>query len=88
MRLSMSGPTPAPPTSGTVTGIADHTREAQGVVDARLLDLVPSRSGKTHADWLKDRAGAFTARIKTAARDPSRGHADGTHDEHPKHSPS
>ncbi|WP_258802961.1 hypothetical protein [Pseudarthrobacter sp. NS4] len=44
-----------PPGSGMVTGIVDHTRDANGVVHARLLDLVPGRSRKAHAYWLKDR---------------------------------
>jgi hypothetical protein len=44
-----------PPGSGMVTGIVDHTRDAHGVVHARLLDLIPGRSGKAYADWLKDR---------------------------------
>ncbi|MET3722082.1 hypothetical protein ABIB27_003960 [Arthrobacter sp. UYEF21] len=46
-----------------VTGIADHTRDANGIVHARLLDLVPGRSGKAYADWLKDRGEEFTAGI-------------------------
>jgi transposase len=46
-----------PPGTGMVTGIVDHTRDAHGVVHARLLDLVPGRSGKAYADWLKDRGG-------------------------------
>jgi len=45
----------APSGTGMVTGIVDHTRDAHGVVHARLLDLVPGRSGKAYADWLKDR---------------------------------
>ncbi|WP_236783107.1 hypothetical protein [Arthrobacter sp. QXT-31] len=35
-----------PPGTGMVTGIVDHTRDDQGVVHGRLLDLVPRRSGK------------------------------------------
>lgn len=62
-----------PPGSGMVTGIVDHTRDADGIVHARLLDLVPGRSGKAYADWLKDRGTGFTAGIKTAALDPFRG---------------
>lgn len=58
-----------------VTGIVDHTRDAHGMVLARLLDLVPGRSGKTYADWLKDRGTGFTAGIKIAALEPFRGYA-------------
>ncbi|MGN5732196.1 hypothetical protein [Arthrobacter psychrochitiniphilus] len=55
------------PGSGMVTGIIDHTRDASGVVHARLLDLVKGPSGKSYADWLKAQATAeFRARIKVA----------------------
>ena len=73
-----------PPGSGLVTGIVDHTRDAHGVVHARLLDLVPGRSGKTYADWLKDCGTDFTAGIKTAALDPFRGYANAIRDELPE----
>jgi transposase len=73
-----------PPGSGMVTGIVDHTRDAHGMVHARLLDLVPGRSGKAYADWLKDRGEEFTAGIKTAALDPFRGYANAIRDELPE----
>jgi transposase len=73
-----------PPGTGMVTGIVDHTRDAHGVVHARLLDLVPGRSGKAYADWLKDRGEEFTAGIKTAALDPFRGYANAIRDELPE----
>lgn len=60
-----------PPGTGMFTGIVDHTRDEKGVVHARLLDLVPGRSGKAYADWLKTRCPEFTAEIKTAALDRS-----------------
>lgn len=72
------------PGSGMVTGIVDHTRDAHGMVHARLLDLVPGRSGKAYADWLKDRGTGFTAGIKTAALDPFRGYANAIRDELPE----
>jgi transposase len=62
-----------PPGTGMVTGIVDHTRDADGTVHARLLDLVPGRSGRAYADWLKDRVTGFTAGFKSAALDPFRG---------------
>jgi transposase len=62
----------------------DHTRDAHGVVHARLLDLVPGRSGKAYADWLKERGEEFTAGIKTAALDPFRGYANAIRDELPE----
>lgn len=73
-----------PPGTGMVTGIMDHTRDENGVVHARLLDLVPGRSGKAYADWLKTRAPGFTAGIKTAALDPFRGYANVIRDELPE----
>lgn len=72
-----------PPGTGMVTGIVDHTRDADGVVHARLLDLVPGRSGKAYADWLKDQGSGFAAGIKTAALDPFRGYANAIRDELP-----
>lgn len=73
-----------PPGTGMVTGIVDHTRDADGAVHARLLDLVPGRSGKAYADWLKERGTGFTAGIKTAALDPFRGYANAIRDELPE----
>ncbi|MFF2243293.1 transposase [Arthrobacter sp. NPDC058130] len=70
-----------PAGSGMVTGIVDHTRDADGTVHARLLDLVPVGSGKAYADWLKHR---FTTCIKTAALDPFRGYANAIRDELPE----
>lgn len=73
-----------PPGTGMVTGIVDHTRDADGLVHARLLDLVLGRSGKAYADWLKDQGTGFAAGIKTAALDPFRGYANATRDELPE----
>jgi hypothetical protein len=44
-----------------------------GKPEARLLDLVPGRSAKAHADWLRSRGNAFTGRVGTATLDPFRG---------------
>lgn len=73
-----------PPGSGMVTGIVDHTLDANGVIHARLLDLVEGRSGKAYADWLKDQGNEFSAGIKTAALDPFRGYANAIRDELPE----
>lgn len=73
-----------PPGTGMVTGIIDHTRDANGKVRARLLDLVEGRSGAAYADWLKDRGTEFTAGIKTATLDPFRGYANAIRDELPE----
>ncbi len=72
------------PGSGMVTGIIDHTRDAHGTVHARLLDLVPGRSGKAYADWLKEQGPGFTSEIKVATLDPFRGYANAIRDELPE----
>ena len=46
----------------------DLTRR-NGKPHARLLDLLPGRSGKVYADWLRSRGNAFTAGIGTATKD-------------------
>lgn len=38
-----------------LTGMVDLTRDQHGRTRARLLDLVPGRSGAAYADWLKAR---------------------------------
>ncbi|WP_427175164.1 ISL3 family transposase [Arthrobacter sp. 92] len=48
------------------------------------MDLVPGRSAKAYADWLKDRGTGFTAGIKTAALDPFRGYVNAIRDELPE----
>src|SRR5215212_9725432 len=62
------------------TGIVDLTRR-NGKPRARLLDLVPGRSGRAYADWLRSRGSAFTANIGTATLDPFRGYANAIRDE-------
>ncbi|CAD5140779.1 protein of unknown function [Microbacterium sp. Nx66] len=42
-----------------LTGMVDLTRDEHGRVRARLLDLVPGRSGKAYATWLGERGDAF-----------------------------
>ena len=61
------------------TGIVDLTRD--GRPRARLLDLIPGRSGKAYADWLRSRGNAFTAGIGTATLDPFRGYGNAIRDE-------
>jgi len=57
-----------------LTGMVDLTRDQQGRVRARLLDLVPGRSGKAYADWLTERGEEFRKGIKVAALDPFQGY--------------
>lgn len=67
-----------------VTGIIDHTRDALGNVHARLLGLVPDRSGKVYGDWLKEQCPDFTNSIKVATLDPFRCYATAIRDELPE----
>jgi transposase len=47
-----------------LTGMVDLTRDQSGRVRARLLDLVPGRSGKAYADWLDQRSETFPSRCE------------------------
>ena len=57
------------------------TRYVTGIVDlspgrpARLLDVVPGRSGRAYASWIGDREDSWRAGIGVAALDPFRGYA-------------
>jgi len=45
------------------------------------LDLVPGRSGKVYADWLKARGEPFTTAVGVATLDPFRGYGNAVRDE-------
>jgi transposase len=66
-----------------VTAVVDLTRDADGRLHARLLDIVPGRSGTAYAGWLKQQAQQFLAGIEHAALDPFRGYANAIRDELP-----
>ena len=53
-----------------LTGMVDLTRDAKGRTRARLLDLVPGRSGAVYKAWLNARGDTFRENIKIAALDP------------------
>ncbi|WP_407568323.1 ISL3 family transposase (plasmid) [Arsenicicoccus dermatophilus] len=57
-----------------LTGMVDLTRDQDGRVHARLLDLVPGRSGTVYGDWLTQRGEAFRAGIEVATLDPFHGY--------------
>lgn len=57
-----------------LTGMVDLTRDKHGKMRARLLDLVPGRSGKAYATWLDERGPAFRAGVQVAALDPFAGY--------------
>jgi len=66
-----------------VTAMVDLTRDSEGRLHARLLDVVPGRSGTAYADWLKAQTEVFIAGIEHAALDPFRGYANAIRDELP-----
>lgn len=57
-----------------LTGMVDLSRDEHGKTRARLLDLVPGRSGKAYATWLDQRGDAFRRRVQVAALDPFAGY--------------
>ncbi|MBR7743800.1 ISL3 family transposase [Phycicoccus sp. BSK3Z-2] len=64
-----------------LTGMADLTRDQHGRVHARLLDLVPGRSGETYKSWLHQRGDAFRARVEIATLDPFHGYKNAIDDQ-------
>ena len=54
--------------------MVDLTRNQHGAVQARLLDLVPGRTGKAYAGWLADRSEEFRGGIEVAPLDPFAGY--------------
>lgn len=66
-----------------VTGIIDHTPDEDGRPRARLLDLVPGRSGAAYQGWLARQSPAFRDGVTTATLDPFRGYANAIPDQLP-----
>lgn len=66
-----------------VTAMVDLTRDEQGRLWARLLDVVPGRSGTAYATWLAGQDESFRGGIEHAALDPFRGYANAIRDELP-----
>ena len=64
-----------------LTGKVDLTRDQAGRTRARLLDLVPGRSGKAYSDWLKERGEAFRRRVQVATLDPFHGYKNAIDDQ-------
>jgi len=64
-----------------LTGMVDLTRDQHGHVRARLLDLVPGRSGKVYADWLQQRGDTFRQKVEVATLDPFHGYKNAIDDQ-------
>lgn len=67
-----------------LTGMVDLTKRADPAgktkTQARLMDLVPGRSGPAYSDWLGARGQQFTAGVKISTLDPFRGYANAIDD--------
>ena len=61
--------------------MVDLTRDADGRVRARLLDLVPGRSGAAYSEWLQARNNAFRTGISVATLDPFHGYKNAIDDQ-------
>ena len=70
--MAPPGPTPTGPRE--LTGIVDLTR-GKDHPTARLLDLIPGRSGTVHENWLAERGEDFRAGVRIATLDPLPGTA-------------
>jgi transposase len=64
-----------------LTGMVDLTRDEQGRTRARLLDLVPGRSGQAYTSWLTERGAAFRAGVQIATLDPFHGYKNAIDDQ-------
>ena len=62
------------------TGIVDLTR-GEDHPTARLLDLVPGRSGTAHENWLAERGEDFRAGVQIATLDPFQGYKNAIDDQ-------
>lgn len=62
-----------------LTGMVDLTRGLHPT--ARLLGLVPRRSGSAYRDWLDERGEEFRKRVETATLDPFQGYKNAIDDQ-------
>jgi len=63
------------------TGMVDLGHDKHGHVRARLLDLVPGRSGQAYKTRLRDRGDTFRTGIKVATLDPFHGYKNAIDDQ-------
>ena len=64
-----------------LTGMVDLTPDQNGTARARLLDLVPGRSGKAYSDWLQERGEDFRDGVQVATLDPFHGYKNAIDDQ-------
>jgi len=64
-----------------LTGMVDLTPDGDGTPRARLLDLVPGRSGKAYSDWLEERGEDFRDGVAVATLAPFHGYKNAIDDQ-------
>ena len=71
--MSMCGITRTDADEGPVSSPASWTTRGEDHPTARLLDLVPGRSGTVYKNWLEERGEDFRAGVQIATLDPFQG---------------
>ena len=71
--MSMCGITRTDADEGPVSSPASWTTRGEDHPTARLLDLVPGRSGTVYKNWLAERGEDFRAGVQIATLDPFQG---------------
>ena len=71
--MSMCGITRTDADEGPVSSPASWTTRGEDHPTARLLDLVPGRSGTVYKNWLEERGEQFRSGIQIATLDPFQG---------------
>ena len=61
--------------------MVDLTRDQDRHLQARLLDLVPGRSGEAYKTWLHARGPAFRKNVQVATLDPFHGYKNAIDDQ-------
>lgn len=84
MQRFLPGNTPLHQTrrGSLLTGMVDLTPDPDtGKPKARLLDLVPGRSGKAYSDWIEDRGEDFRNGVEVATLNPFHGYKNAIDDQ-------
>ena len=79
--MSMCGITRTDADEGPVSSPASWTTRGEDHPTARLLDLVPGRSGTVYKNWLAERGEDFRAGVRIATLDPFQGYKNAIDDQ-------
>ena len=79
--MSMCGITRTDADEAHVSSPASWTTRGEDHPTARLLDLVPGRSGTAHENWLAERGEDFRAGVRIATLDPFQGYKNAIDDQ-------